>query len=96
VRMLTRHLRPAIDYFEMQTGQPIGALYCAHLPTRLGWLEEALCAAVDLEFLVPDYTTWLPSVGLKLPEGTTPPSRSWFQPLSLIAQLAPVPNEPRA
>jgi hypothetical protein len=96
VRMLTRHLRPAIDYFEMQTGQPIGALYCAHLPTRLGWLEEALCAAVDLEFLVPDYPMWLPSVGLKLPEGTAAPARSWFQALSLIAQLAPVPHEPRA
>ena len=96
VRMLTRHLRPAIDYFEMQTGQPIGALYCAHLPARLGWLEEALCAAVDLEFLVPDYTAWLPSVGLQLPEGTPAPARSWFQPLSLVAQLAPVSHEPRA
>ena len=96
VRMLTRHLRPAIDYFEMQTGQPIGALYCAHLPTRLGWLEEALCAAVDLEFLVPDYATWLPAVGLRLPEGVAAPARSWFQPLSLIAQLAPPPtHEPR-
>jgi len=96
VRMLTRHLRPAIDYFEMQTGQPIGALYCAHLPSRLAWLEEALCAAVDLEFLVPDYAVWLPSVGLSLPEGAPPPARSWFQPLSLIGQLAPlVSNEPR-
>lgn len=91
VRMLTRHLRPAIDYFEMQTGQPIGALYCAHLPSELGWLEEALCAAVDLEFLVPDYAAWLPAVGLKLTEGAAMPARSWFQPLSLLAQLAPPP-----
>lgn len=89
VRMLTRHLRPAIDYFEMQTGQPIGGLYCAHLPSRLGWLEEALCAAVDLEFFVPDLAKWLPSVGLRLPEGAPAPDRSWFQPLSLLAQLAP-------
>ncbi len=96
VRMLTRHLRPAIDYFEMQTGQPIGGLYCAHLPSRLGWLEEALCAAVDLEFFVPDFATWLPSVGLALPEGATVPDRSWFQPLSLLAQLTPSPtHEPR-
>lgn len=89
VRMLTRHLRPAIDYFEMQTGQPIGGLYCAHLPSRLGWLEEALCAAVDLEFFVPDFAKWLPSVGLRLPECGPPLDRSWFQPLSLIAQLTP-------
>jgi hypothetical protein len=42
IRMLSRHLRPAVDYFEMQTGQRIGALFCAHLPERLSWLEEAL------------------------------------------------------
>ena len=40
VRSLTRHLKPAVDYFEMQTGQPIGACFSAQLPTRLGWLEE--------------------------------------------------------
>ncbi|MEX2045176.1 MAG: hypothetical protein WD941_07470 [Opitutus sp.] len=91
VRMLTRHLKPAIDYFEMQTGQPIGALYCAHLPAKLGWLEEALSAAVELEFLVPDYTAGLPSIGIKLAEGGLAPHRSWFQALSLVGELAPVP-----
>lgn len=89
VRMLTRHLKPAVDYFEMQTGQPIGALFCAHLPAQLGWLEEALCAAIDLEFLVPDLKLWLPSIGLELAPDAELLSRSWFQPLSLVAQLAP-------
>jgi hypothetical protein len=89
VRMLTRHLKPAVDYFEMQTGQPIGALFCAHLPAKLSWLEEALCAAIDLEFLVPDFKTWLPAIGLELAPGAEVPPRSWFQPLSLVAQLAP-------
>ncbi len=98
VRMLTRHLKPAVDYFEMQTGQPIGALFCAHLPAKLGWLEEALCAAIDLEFLVPDFKTWLPSIGLALAPGAEPPSRSWFQALSLVGQLAssPVPHEAKS
>ena len=97
VRALTRHLKPAVDYFEMQTGQPIGALFCAHLPTPLAWLEEALCAAVDLEFLAPDFATWLPSVDLALAPETPAPGRSWFQPLSLIGQLTPIPttNEPK-
>lgn len=97
VRALTRHLKPAVDYFEMQTGQPIGALFCAHLPSNLAWLEEELCSAVDLEFLAPDFATWLPSVELALPAGTPPPGRSWFQPLSLVGQLNPLPaaNEPK-
>jgi hypothetical protein len=89
VRMLTRHLKPAVDYFEMQTGQPIGALFCAHLPAKLAWIEEALCAAIDLEFLVPDLKQWLPAIGLDLASGAETPPRSWFQPLSLVAQLAP-------
>ena len=93
VRMLTRHLKPAIDYFEMQTGQPIGALFAAHLPERLAWLEEALCAAVDLEFLSPDLAAWLPTVGLQLSPATAVPSRSWFQPLSLVGQLAAPAHE---
>jgi len=89
-RMLSRHLRPAVDYFEMQTGQRIGALFCAHLPERLGWLEEALAAAVDLEYFSPDYTRWLPAVGLNAP-GHAMLGPSWIQPLSLVAQLAPDP-----
>ena len=94
VRALTRHLKPAVDYFEMQTGQPIGALFCAHLPAPLAWLEEALCAAVDLEFLAPNFATWLPSVGLALPPDTPEPSRVWFQPLCLVGQLAPPAGTP--
>jgi hypothetical protein len=95
VRVLTRHLKPAIDYFEMQTGQPIGALYCAHLPARLGWLEEALCTAVDLQFLVPDLEVWLPLSGVQVAPGCPVPSRSWLQPLSLLGRLTPPPNEPK-
>jgi hypothetical protein len=93
VRSLTRHLKPAVDYFEMQTGQPIGACFAAHLPAPLGWLEETLCAAIDLEFLAPDLAAWLPGVGLRLPDGTAAPGRSWFQSLSLVGALnaQPVP-----
>lgn len=95
VRVLTRHLKPAIDYFEMQTGQPIGALYAAHLPTRLSWLEEALCTAVDLQFLTPDLDMWLSLSGVQIAPGLAVPSRSWLQPLSLVGQLAPPVNEPK-
>ena len=54
----------------------IGALFCAHLPANLAWLEEALCAAVDLEFLAPDFATWLPSVELAVAPDAPPPGRS--------------------
>jgi hypothetical protein len=88
IRMLLRHLRPAVDYFEMQTGQRVGALFCAHLPERLGWLEQALADAVDLEYFSPDHSQWLPAVGLDVP-GHALLGPSWLQPLALVAQLAP-------
>ncbi len=96
VRMLSRHLKPAIDYFEMQTGQPIGALFCAHLPAPLAWLEEALCAAVDLELLAPDMNAWLPRTGVQLATGAAVPARSWFQALSLVGLLAPPAHEAKS
>lgn len=96
VRMLTRHLKPAVDYFEMQTGQPIGALFCAHLPAKLGWLEEALGAAIDLEFLVPDPAVWSSLLGLDVVPGAAPLARSWLQPLSLIGALAPLNHGAKA
>src|ERR1035441_4406464 len=67
-------------------GQRIGALFCAHLPERLGWLEEALAASVDLEFLSPDFAKWLPAVGIDAP-GHAMLGPSWIQPLSVVAQL---------
>ena len=90
IRMLSRHLSPAVDYFEMQTGQRIGALFCAHLPERLAWLEEALAASVDLEYFSPEFAKWLPAVGIDAP-GHAMLGPSWIQPLALVAQLAPGP-----
>lgn len=92
VRVLARHLRPAVDYFEMQTGQRSGALFCAQLPSRLSWVAHALSAAVDLELFTPDFARWLPAVGLQVSEPAAL-NASWLQPLSLVAQLAPATDD---
>lgn len=89
VRLLARHLRPAVDYFEMQTGQRSGALFCADLPARLEWLGQALCAAVDLEHFLPDFPNWLQNVGLQLDDAAAL-SACWLKPLSLVADISPL------
>jgi hypothetical protein len=88
VRTLSRHLRPAIDYFEMQTGQRIGSLFCAHLPGQLHWVEAALCSAVDLDPFPLDLAAWQNAVGLqgRPADGS---GAGWLCLFSLIAQLAP-------
>ena len=89
VRMLSRHLRPAIDYFEMQTGQRIGSLHCGYLPAGLSWLEEALTKAVDLDPFVIDFPAWLEAVKIQVAGDSQPPTASWISTLSAVAQLAP-------
>ena len=90
IRILSRHLRPAIDAFEMQTGQRIGGLYCAHLPSTLSWLEESLAETVDLAFIRPDVAAWGAATGLEFADGLVLHPSS-FQALCLIGQLAPNP-----
>jgi len=91
VRVLSRHLKPAVDHFELQTGHRLDALYCASLPLRLAWLGQMLAAAVDLQLLAPDLDAWLPTVGLQAENGGVPLSPAWLPTLSLVARFAPSP-----
>jgi len=91
VRVLSRHLKPAVDHFELQTGHRLDALYCASLPLRLAWLGQMLGAAVDLQLLAPDLAVWLPTVGLQAENGGAPLSPAWLPTLSLVARFAPSP-----
>jgi len=91
VRVLSRHLKPAVDHFELQTGHRLDALYCASLPTRLAWLGQMLGAAVDLQMLAPDLDAWLPTVGLQAENGGIPLSPAWLPTLSLVARFANPP-----
>ncbi|MBX3748851.1 MAG: hypothetical protein KF897_02030 [Opitutaceae bacterium] len=53
VRLIARHLKPAVDQFELQTGHRIDELYCGQVPDRLHWLCRKLGEAVDLPLLEP-------------------------------------------
>ncbi|MEO6873488.1 MAG: hypothetical protein ABI222_01565 [Opitutaceae bacterium] len=96
VRVLSRHLKPAIDHFELRTGQRIETFFFSQLPTRLEWLGQALGAAVELEVLIPNFEAWLPTAGLKVDPGSTILSSSWLETFSLVSQLAVLPNEQKS
>jgi hypothetical protein len=93
VRVISRHLKPAVDHFELKTGHRIETFFCSQLPARLEWLGMALGAAVELEVLVPNFEAWLPTVGLKVDAGTATLNSSWLATLSLVAQRAAIPDE---
>lgn len=96
VRVLSRHLKPAVDHFELKTGQRIETFFFSQLPARLEWLGQALGAAVELEVLMPNFEVWLPAAGLKVDAGSVVLNSSWLESLSLITQLAPLANEQKS
>lgn len=92
VRALSRHLKPAVDHFELRTGQRIDSFYCTQLPARLEWLAEALAGAVELELLSPDIEGWLANANIKIDPGSVTLNPSWLSTFSLVTQLANQPN----
>jgi hypothetical protein len=92
VRALSRHLKPAIDHFELRTGHRIDSFYCTQLPSRLEWLAEALSGSVELELLSPDIEGWLTNAKIKIDVGSVILNPSWLSTLSLVTQLSPQAN----
>ena len=92
LRQLIRNLKPAIDYFELQTGQRVNDLYCSFLPASLDWLAQALATALEMRVLPVDCGAWLKTLNITLADGL--PARlgpHWLSLFSLIAPLGPPP-----
>ncbi len=93
MRVLSRHLKPAVDHFELKTGQRIETFFFSQLPARLEWLGQALGAAVELEVLSPHFDAWFPLANLKVEAGDVTLTSSWLETFTLVTDLAPVPYE---
>jgi hypothetical protein len=90
LRQLVRNLKPAVDYFELQTGQRVNDLYCTFMPPGLAWLAQALAASIEMQMLEVDCAAWLSALGITFNEeirGHLGPH--WLGLFSLIAQLGP-------
>ncbi|HUL53763.1 MAG TPA: hypothetical protein VLT83_10190 [Opitutaceae bacterium] len=90
LRQLVRNLKPAIDYFELQTGQRVNDLYCTFLPPGLTWLARSLAASIEMQVLAVDCSAWLTALGItfasEVPDRLGP---HWLSVFSLIAGLSP-------
>lgn len=87
VRAIGRDLKPLVDSYEMTTGQPVGDIYCAYLPTSLSWIAEPLAQVVGRASLSIDCPAWLPTVSLQMGEGIPALGQHWLSALSLVARL---------
>ena len=90
LRQLVRNLKPAIDYFELQTGQRVNDLYCTFLPAGLAWMAQTLAASIEMQVLPVDCVAWLTALGITFNDDI--PARlgpHWLSLFSLIARLGP-------
>ncbi len=96
VKKLLKELQSSIGFYEVQTGQSIGHVFCTQLPANLGWLGATMAAALSVPQLKIDMLPWLESLNIKLADGVTPnpPDERWAGLFSLIAPFEnAVPDE---
>ena len=96
VKKLLKELQSSIGFYEVQTGQSIGNVFCTQLPANLGWLGTTMAGALGVPQLKIDMLTWLESLGIKLAPSVTPnpPDERWAGLFSLIASYEnAVPDE---
>jgi len=87
VKKLLKELQSLIGFYEVQTGQSIGQVFCTQLPMNLGWLATTMAGALGVPQLKIEMLPWLESLHIKLRDGLTlaPPDERWFGLFSLIA-----------
>lgn len=93
VKRLLKELQSSIGFFEVQTGQSIGQLFCTVLPSSFTWLSGTLASSLGVAQVQPDLKPWAEKQGIKFANGVAAdgvPS-SWLGLLSLMANHKPSP-----
>jgi len=87
VKKLLKELQSSIGFYEVQTGQSIGSLFCTQLPSSLAWLGTTMGGALGVPLIKVELAPWIESLNIKLaPEVTlAQPEEKWFSLFSLLA-----------
>jgi Tfp pilus assembly PilM family ATPase len=96
VKKLLKELQSSIGFYEVQTGQSIGNVFCTQLPVSLTWLTTTMAGSLGVSTLKMDVLPWLDSLNIKLAEGVTlgQPEERWAGLFSLMASYQnAVPDE---
>lgn len=86
IKRLLHELQSSIGFFEVQTGQSIGQVFCPNLASKLAWLEDVIAAQLGVGSLELNLKPWLESRGITLAPGVVDMelTRDWFGVLSLM------------
>jgi len=86
-KKLLKELQSSIGFYEVQTGQSIGAVLCTQLPGTLNWLASAMAGALGVSLYKMELKPWLESLQIQIPDSVTPhaPDENWIGLFSLMA-----------
>lgn len=96
IKKLLKELQSSIGFYEVQTGQSIGNVYCTQLPASLAWLGTTIAGSLGVAQLKVDLLPWLESLNIEIAEGavTEPLDDRWAGLFALIASYDhAVPDE---
>ena len=87
VKKLIKELQSSIGFYEVQTGQSIGHVFCTQLPVSLGRLGATMAGALGVPQLKIDLLPWLEAQNIRLADGVAPnpPDERWFGLFALMA-----------
>ncbi len=87
VKKLLKELQSSIGFYEVQTGQSIGSLFCTQLPSSLAWLGTTMGGALGVPLIKLEMVPWIESLNIKLAPDValTQPEEKWFGLFSLLA-----------
>lgn len=87
VKKLLKELQSSIGFYEVQTGQSIGSLFCTQLPASLTWLGSTMAGALGVPVMKIEMAPWIESLNVKLgPDvNLAQPEEKWFGLVSLLA-----------
>lgn len=88
IKRLLKELQSSIGFYEVQTGQSVGQVFCTQLPPKLAWLDAAVATALGISSLKVDPLPWLQSRNITIPEALakTVQDNRWLGLLGLMAQ----------
>lgn len=64
IKKLIKELQSSIGFYEVQTGQSIGQVYCTLLPSKMTWLHGAIASQLGVSVLSLNVAPWLQARGI--------------------------------
>lgn len=87
IKKLLKELQSSIGFYEVQTGQSIGAVLCTQLPASLAWLSPTIAGSLGVSPFKAELLPWAQSLGITLAPGVNlpAPDERWLGLFGLMA-----------